>query len=92
LKDNNGINKEDINDKNVIVSINHLINFKTKTPLKTIQNILDKKEYALPHLINILETDKYWNYNLSYTPKGKKRKLQFYSPWIPIVSYIYYQL
>lgn len=84
MKDNNSINKEVINDKNVIVSINHLINFKTKTPLKTIQNILDKKEYALPHLINILETDKYWNYNLSYTAKGKKRKSQFYSPWIPI--------
>ena len=61
-EENNNINKEDINHKNVRVSINHLINFKTKTPLKTIQNILDKKEYALPYLINILETDKYWNY------------------------------
>ncbi|MDW3627170.1 MAG: hypothetical protein QOK72_11045 [Nitrososphaeraceae archaeon] len=61
-EENNNINKEDINHKNVIVSINHLINFKTKTPLKTIQNILDKKEYALPYLINILEIDKYWNY------------------------------
>jgi hypothetical protein len=31
-----------------------------------------------------LETDKYWYYKLSYTHKGKKRKSQFYFPWIPI--------
>ncbi len=61
MKDNNSINKEDLNDKNIIDSINYLINFKTKTPLKIIQNILEKREDTLPYLINILETDRYWN-------------------------------
>ena len=61
MKENNSINIEDLNDKDIIESINYLINFKTKTPLKIIQNILDKREDALPYLINILETDRYWN-------------------------------
>ncbi|HJT84895.1 MAG TPA: DUF1186 domain-containing protein [Nitrososphaeraceae archaeon] len=61
MKDNNSINIEDLNDKNIIESINYLINFKNKTPLKIIQNILDKRENVLPYLINVLETDRYWN-------------------------------
>ena len=61
MKENNSINIEDLNDKDIIESINYLINFKTKTPLKIIQNILDKREDALQYLINILETDRYWN-------------------------------
>ena len=61
MKDNKSNNIEDLNDKNIIESINYLINFKTKTPLKIIQNILDKREDVLPYLINVLETDRYWN-------------------------------
>lgn len=84
MNNNNSVNKEQINNKNIVESINDLINFKSKTPLKTIQNILDNKEYSLPFLINILETDKYWKYNISYPNKSKKIKPQNYFPWIPI--------
>jgi len=84
LKNNNSIDIKDLNDKNVIDSISQLINFTTKTSFKTIQNILDKKEYAIPYLISILEDDKYWNNKIDYYSKGKKRKSQFYFPWIPI--------
>jgi SEC-C motif len=61
LKKNDSIRIQDLNDKNIIESINYLINFKTKTLLKIIQHILDKRKDALPYLINILETDRYWN-------------------------------
>lgn len=83
---NNNITNQETNNKDVLEYINQLINFKTKTSFKTIQYILEKKEYALPYLINILETGKYWNYNTSFISKGKKREPQSYFPWIPICT------